>query len=57
MPAVCAVPIMQLQAQNPTARPAFNLYLTAAEIALPPKKPSGSVKSDLLRVARSDRKN
>jgi hypothetical protein len=42
--AVCAVPIpMQLPAQNPDARPAFNLYVTAlAEIALPPKKPSQS---------------
>jgi hypothetical protein len=44
-----AVPIVQ---KNPPVQPVFNLYVTAAaEIALPPKKPSHSVQLEKRKAA------
>jgi hypothetical protein len=44
-----AVPIVQ---KNPPVQPVFNLYVTAAaEIALPPKKPSHSVQQEKWKAA------
>jgi hypothetical protein len=53
--AVCAVPMvrhLRLPEKNPPVQPVFNLYVTAAaEIALPPKKPSQSVKREKRKAA------
>ena len=43
---------LRLPEKNPPVQPVFNLYVTAAaEIALPPKKPSQSVKREKRKAA------